>query len=337
MTVRIAGAGLAGLSAAITAARAGESVEVFESKTRLLPSTGPHTEALRNYGPFDALEELQSYGFRVKPFATVRKAIRRSEHYENILRGKSYYLFMRGREDYTVDQKLQSEALDLGVQFHLATVAPLDVDIVATGPPRDKHNMLAAGFTFSADGANLDPDSVIALLDNSVAPGGYMAITPGVDYHSIYSGSWTDLDYERVFAMAKRAFGRDWIRKILGDSEWVDKIHGTAYYAPDPIATAVRGRSLYVGEAGGFQDAVAAYGFRHAVITGALSARSVIDHLDYRALLREKFANEFEEAFRYRQKLDRAANEDFDNLVKALGPEITLEQYGKLRGELRGL
>jgi flavin-dependent dehydrogenase len=337
VTVRIAGAGLAGLVAATTAARMGEEVEVYETKQRLVPSIGPHTEALRNYESIDAIEELRSYGFQIQPFAEVFAAIRRSEHYQNVLRGKSYYLFMRGREPYTVDQQLYQQAVNLGVRFHFGTAAPGDIEILATGPPRREFNMLAAGFTFTAEGANLDPHTVIALLDNRVAPGGYLAITPGVEYHSIYSGSWTDLDYERVLALAKKSFELPWVREILGTSRWVDKIHGTAYYERDPIATAVHDGSLRVGEAGGFQDAVAAYGFRYAVITGALAAQAVIEHLDYPTLLRSRFKDDFERAFAYRQKLDHATNREFDELVRALGPELTLDKYRTMRETLRGL
>ena len=333
--MRIAGAGLAGLVAATTAACAGEDVDVYEIKRHLLPSTGAHTEALRNYPSGDALEELRTYGFKIQPFAEVESAIRRSEHHENVLRGKSYYLFMRGREEYTVDQQLYREAIDLGVRFHFGANAPPEVDISATGPPWHAFNMLAAGFTFTVDGSNLDPRTVIALLDNRVAPGGYLAITPGVEYHSIYSGSWTDLDYGRVLGLAEKAFEIPWVREILGTSHWVDKIHGTAYYARDPIATAVRDHSLLVGEAGGFQDAVAAYGFRYAVITGALAAQSVVERLDYPTLLRSRFKDEFERAFAYRQKLDRASNKDFDEIVRALGPELTIDEYRNLRGKLR--
>lgn len=337
MVARIAGAGLAGLVAAVTAARKGEAVHVFERKKHLFPSTGPHTEALRNYGPHDALEELRSYGFTIRPFGEVRRAVRKSANYENVLLGKSYYLFMRGRESYSVEQQLYHEALDLGVEVHLGMSAPEKVDIVATGPPEGKFNMMAAGYTFAADGSNLDRDMVIALLDNTVAPGGYLAITPGIEYHSIYSGSWTDLNYERVLSLAERAFQRPWIRAILGDCRWVDKIYGRAFYSPDPIAAAVREDARYVGEAGGFQDAVAAYGFRYAIITGALAARSVLEGVDYRSLLRKVFKAEFQRAYSYRKKLDEATNDDFDDLVKALGPQITLEEYRQLREDIRTL
>src|SRR5207245_1953764 len=74
VTVRIAGAGLAGLVAATTAARAGEDVDVYEIKRHLLPSTGAHTEALRNYESVDSVEELRSFGFKIRPFAEVHCA-----------------------------------------------------------------------------------------------------------------------------------------------------------------------------------------------------------------------------------------------------------------------
>ena len=71
-TVRIVGAGLAGLTAAVILARGGRSVEVYEKKTRLLPSSGPHTEGIRNYGAIDALHELRTQGFELEPFGVVR-------------------------------------------------------------------------------------------------------------------------------------------------------------------------------------------------------------------------------------------------------------------------
>ena len=337
MTVRIAGAGLAGLMAAITAARLGEKVEVFERKRAILPSAGGHTEALRDYGPEDALEELRSFGFDLRPFATVDRVVRRSEHFENVVTGKSYHLFLRGPEPQAVDQVLYQKALDAGVLFHLGTRAKDDVDIVATGPPQRRFNMIAAGHTFTSEGANLDPHTAIAVLDNNLAPGGYLAITPGVEHHSFYSGSWTDLDHGRVLARAEQAAQQPWIRGLLGSSRWAGEIRGRAFYARDPVAAATRGRVLLAGEAGGFQDAVAAYGFRYAVITGALAARSLVEQLDYAALLRATFGDEFERAYAYRERLDQATNADYDNLVRALGPRLTIEEYRQRRGHTRGL
>lgn len=335
-TVRIAGGGLAGLTAAVLLAEAGRRVEVFDAKARLLPSSGPHTEGIRNYRARDSLEELRSVGFDVVPFSTVRRTIRRSPHRGNTLVGPAHYLFVRGKEDYTVDQALYRRAKTAGVEFHFSS--PLESgegDIVATGPPKDCTDILGAGYTFSAQGSPLHSDEAYALFDNEVAPSGYLTITPGMEFHSIYSVSWSEFDYAKLLARTEKAFEVPWIRRILGTSRWVGKIHGRAHYLRDPIATAERGGSLYVGEAGGFQDAVAGFGFRYAAMTGALAAKTVCEGLDYRELLRQAFGPEFEDAFAFRQKFQRATNDDYDAMIASLGAEITLEEY-VLRREARG-
>jgi len=335
MVFRVAGAGLTGMTAAITAAKLGESVEVFDAKTRHLPSSGPHSEGVRNYLERDALDELRAYGFELEPFTTITATIRRSPNFENELSGPAYYMFLRGREPESVDQRLHRRALDLGVQFHFGEAAPSDVNVIATGPPRARTNLIGAGFTFSAEGADLDRRTVYALLDNRAAPAGYLVISPGIEFHSMYSVSWGELDYERLLPRFEDAIRAPWIQDILGSSTRLDKIFGRAFYAEDPLATAVQGGRLFAGEAGGFQDAVAGFGFRYAVITAALAARAAVESLDYPALLRQAFGDEFRDAWAYRQKLAHASNEDFDKLVRELGPRTTVEEHRELRQRVR--
>lgn len=331
-TVRIAGAGLAGMMAALNLARADRKVEVFEAKSRLLPSSGPHSEGVRNYRWIDALEELRSVGFDLPPFSTVVRTVRRSRHSVNLLRGPAHYLFLRGAGRDTVDQALYRAARKAGVRFRFGhAVRPEDVDILATGPPRDRANILGAGYTFSSRGSRIEPGTAYGYFDNDVAPGGYLAITPGLTFHSAYAVSWHELRYEKLLAMVDQALELPWIRDLLGTSRKVGRIHGRAFFSPDPIRTAETDGRLYVGEAGGFQDAVAGFGFRYAVLTGGLAAHALLEGRDYRALLRETFGREFQESFAFREKLDRATNEDYDRMVASLGPEISLEEYVRRR------
>src|SRR2546427_7007309 len=78
VTVRIAGAGLAGLVAATTAARAGEDVDVYEIKRHLLPSTRAPTQAPRNYESVASPEELRSYGLQIRRSSEAPSPICRS-------------------------------------------------------------------------------------------------------------------------------------------------------------------------------------------------------------------------------------------------------------------
>lgn len=331
--VRVAGAGLAGMTAALVLARSGRAVEVFDPKTRLLPSSGPHSEGIRNYRKLDSLGELRSVGFDLAPFATVHRTVRASPNARTDLVGPAHYLFRRGREPESVDQALLRLAQAAGATFHFGTALEAgDADIVATGPPKDETQILGAGYTFSAAGSPLERHVACALFDNEVAPAGYLAITPGIEFHSIYSVSWSEFDFDRLVARVRRAFEVPWIREILGTSTFVGKIHGRAHFVRDPIARAERGGALYVGEAGGFQDAVAGFGFRYAAMTGALAARSLLQGEDYRGLLRQAFGHEFEESWAFREKLNHATNDDYDKMFQDLGPEITLEAYVAQRG-----
>ena len=333
---RIAGAGLAGLTAAYVLSKAGRPVDVYERKSRLLPSSGPHTEGIRNYRERDVLDELRSFGFDIPPFSTVNRTVRCSPHARNVIHGPAHYLFMRGREEHTVDQILFRRAKSAGVRFHFGTeIDPTDADIAATGPPRDGYNILGAGYSISEDGSRLDRDVAYALFDNDVAPGGYFAITPGIGFHSLYSVSWSELDFDRLLALTEMAFELPWIQDIVGSGQRVGRIMGRAYFSPDPIAGCLRDGTMLAGEAGGFQDAVAGFGFRYSVITGALAAQSILEGSDYRSRLREVFGLEFQQAAAMREKMSHATNEDYDRMIGALGPEITLREY-MTRREARG-
>jgi len=327
--VRIIGAGLSGLFAALRLAEEGMEVEVVETKERIAPSSGSHTEAVRNYIGDDALHELRRCGFVVKPFGSVETTVRKSVHFENVLRGPAYYLFLRGRESGTVDQELYRRCLDAGVNFVFKVPRGkiTDADIAATGPPERFHNIVGAGFTFSSEGSALDEHTAYALLDNNVAPGGYLVITPGIGFHSIYSVSWRELDYNRLLRLTEACAARPWVREILGSSRRLGAIHGKAFWSADPIETAERDGVRYVGEAGGFQDAIAGFGFRYAVLTAALAAESVLTGANYVGLLRDKFKDEFRAASAVRQKLSLYVNEDFDRLVESMGPSMTVEEY----------
>ena len=328
---------MAGLTASTLLAEGGRPVDVYDSKVRLAPSSGAHTEGIRNYRPVDALQELRSAGFDLAPFARVQHTFRYSPHARNEIVGPAHYLFLRGTGPETVDQQLLRRCKAAGVRFHLGeTVDPSEVDLVATGPPRDRTGILGAGYTVRAEGATLRPDSAYALFDNEVAPHGYLAITPGPASHSIYSVSWSELDYGRLLARVERAFGIPWVRDLLGPARRVGRIHGRASYVQDPIARAERDGVLYVGEAGGFQDAVAGFGFRYAALSGVLAARAVLRGRDYRELLRETFGTEFQDAYAFRERLNRATNEDYDAMVGRLGPRISLAEYVAQR-EPRGL
>ncbi len=314
-------------------AEAGQAVEVLDTARGVGSPAGPHTEGLRNYGRVDALQELRVQGLEIRPFATAHSTIRRSRRHTNVLHGPAYYLILRGDTESCLDRQLYERARDAGAEFRFGVRAdPGAVDIVASGRPQDHLSLYSVGYTFSRDGSPMDQGTLYALLDSDIAPGGYFAMAPGPAANSLYTVAWTDLDPASLRRRVAAAEKLPWVRELLGTSRRVGEIEGGAYFADDPIAEAVAPNgALRAGEAAGFQDAIAGYGVRYALLTGALAARSLLEGADYRALLRETFGTEFQEAYAFRLQLDRASNDDMDKLVASMGPELTLDEYRRHR------
>jgi flavin-dependent dehydrogenase len=231
-----------------------------------------------------------------------------------------------------LERQLLEQALDAGVQVrYKVKVDATDVDICATGAPRDKINMFAAGYRFKREGSNLAKGEIHALFDNDLAPNGYLCILPGPTWHSIYSVSWRSMPYAELLARVHRALKVGWIQELLGSAERVGKIYGKGYFAPNPFEVAQDGSVLRAGEAAGIQDAVGGFGIRYAVASGVFAAKSLLEGTNYIASLRDEFRDEFEIGMKSREWLDRATDEEYDRFLERLGPEVGVGDYASWR------
>ena len=268
----------------------------------------------------------------VRPFSVATRVVRRSPHGVNTIRGPSYYLVARGGGPGTLERQVLDQALDAGVTVRYKTRAsPSEVDLAATGAPRDRVNIIAAGYRFSRSGAELRDDEVHSLWDNDIAPRGYLCVLPGPEWHSVYACAWGSIAYGELLRKVDRALRFPWVADLLGHAKILGKIYGKGHFREDPLRDVTPSRPLAVGEAAGFQDAVGGFGIRYAVATGYLAAKSLLEGSDFAASVREEFATDFEEAARGRQWLDRATNDDYDELVRKLGPEGAVPDYAKWR------
>jgi flavin-dependent dehydrogenase len=307
-------------------------VEVLEMKSHVGSSAGAHSEGIRNYLGRDGLEDLARFGVKVRPFSVANQVVRRSRRVVSVVRGPSYYLVDRGGGPASLEGQLLQQALDVGVQVRYKRKADASsVDILATGAPRDKVNIFAAGYRFAREGSNLRDDEIHALFDNDLAPHGYLSILPGPSWQSIYSVSWHAMPYAELLAKVDRALRLAWVRDILGTSKPVGKIYGKGYYHPSPFETIQENGVLRAGEAGGIQDAVGGFGIRFAVASGALAARALLEGLDYSTLLKQEFGDDFEIAMKSRAWLDRATDEEYDGFLEKLGPEVGVGDYASWR------
>lgn len=277
--VRIAGAGPAGLAAAIVLARAGRAVEVFERRARCGARFSGDLQGLENWsGNGDALAELRALGIATEFHAApCRRGVQTDGVHDDVFGFESpaFYVVKRGDVPGSLDRALAAQALALGVDVRFDTACPEGTaDIEATGPRGRAPFAIDAGIVFDTDA----PDTAIALLNDDAAPGGYAYLLVTGGYGCCCTMLFSDFpSIHRRFALT---------RELLLERR------GIAVRNPRPVGGLghVRaegawwsGVSRCVGEAAGLQDFLWGFGIRLAIRSGALAARSLLDGTDYAA------------------------------------------------------
>ena len=281
-TVRIAGAGLSGLSTAIGLACRGQRVKVFEKNAESGMARHADWDAIENWTTEqDLLALLNQWG--IPPTFEYRAPLSfevygaKGECQTVTLRQPLFYLVSRGPQAGSVEQALKAQALDLGVRIYPNHACrPDEVDVWAAGA-RSASFFLGAGLTFRTS----HPDIVIVLVDTFLAPKAYayLVIVDGFGTLSTvltrnFNQARTYLDRCMQACRRYKSFDMDNIKMSSGFGGLVNAVW-------KPIT-----RPLVVGEAGGFQDFLWGFGIRHALHTGHLAARALDEGIDFEQLVK---------------------------------------------------
>lgn len=267
--IRIAGAGPAGLSAALTVTAAGRKAAVYEQRADVGVRFHGDYQGLENWSTEqDVLEELASIGIEpVFEHAPVRELVL-FDPWGRMAVCRSarplFYLVRRGRAPGTLDDGLRRQALARGVALHFDHRATAgQADIIAGGPQRP--NVIAVGYLFDTDMT----DGVYAAVSDRLAPKGYVYLlvhggrgTLAACLFDRFAGRNDCL--ERSVEFFKRQVGLRMrnVRRFGGVGE---------------VGGPVTRGALCAGEYAGFQDTLFGFGIRYAVISGHLAARAAVD------------------------------------------------------------
>jgi flavin-dependent dehydrogenase len=280
--LRIAGAGPAGLAAAIVLARRGRAVEVREARSEVGARWRRGLQVIENFSAReDVLAAFRRLGvettFETRPVRalTLWDARGRSARFESA-EPLGYYV-RRGASEGALDRGLLDQALGLGTRVVFnAPVGPGEpVDLVSTGPRRV--DGLGKELTFRTDG----PDRMSVILDPALAPGGYayLFVVDGL----ATLGMAVLHDFRRIDAYFDRTLGR--FAEIEGVRPQGGEIsHSYANFFLGALRDG-SGRIL-AGESAGFQDYLFGFGIRFAVESGALAARCLAEGVSYEELAR---------------------------------------------------
>ena len=283
-TVQIAGAGPAGLAAAITLARAGRAVVVREAQPEVGYRFRRDLQGLENWTTdTDVLQVLEELGITTD---FDRRGYRRGLCFD--AKGRAYpiqsreplfYLVERGPRPGSLDSAMLKQALALGVTVRFNDrVNTLEGEgILAIGPKAA--DAIAVGYHFDTD---MD-DGYWVICDDRLAPKGYAYLLVMGGRGTVKSCMFTGFKQEKeCVERTVEAF-----RRRVGLRMFNARPHGGVGNFRIP-RSALAGRHPVIGEQAGFQDTLWGFGMRIAIQSGVLAARSLLGRGDYNRLWRRE-------------------------------------------------
>lgn len=284
--ITIAGAGPAGLSAAIVLARRGFRVRVLERSSIVGARFNDDFQGLENWSTDeDSFEELRRAGIEPTwwhhPCANGDLYDRRFRRTTVRSSRPLFYMVRRGSAHAgSLDNALRRQAESAGVEIVFRTKAePSSVRIFAGGP-RGRPVAVARGLTFPSD----REDTVCAILSERLAPGGYVYFLVADGHATLATVLF------RKFGASKDVLHRavEAVERVYGLEVPEDAAEWGGYGCFTIPRSCVLERALLVGEAAGFQDALFGFGIRNAMVSGTLAALSIAEGFDYDAAWRRR-------------------------------------------------
>ncbi|MCX5727041.1 MAG: FAD-binding protein [Candidatus Saganbacteria bacterium] len=276
----VAGAGLAGLTAAINLAKDGHKMIVHEKNADVGLRHQGQIQGFENFiydiNTFEFLQNLNiEKNFIYKPINNISLISYDLKRYEFYSGSPFVYLIKRGNNENCLDYALKKQAEKLGVKIQFnSRITPQEADIVATGPP--KATILIPGISFKTDLNDL----IWVIFDDNIAPKGYA-------YFFVCNGQAT------IGSFMKHDFkdSRNYLNKTidafkkLSDFKIDNEKHFTGFFYFDIKHDFSR---IIAGEAAGFQDYCSAAGIKFAMHSGYLAAKNLNNIKNYKNALKKE-------------------------------------------------
>ncbi|MBL1319912.1 MAG: NAD(P)/FAD-dependent oxidoreductase [Methylophaga sp.] len=288
--IEIAGAGPAGLAAAITLAHAGRQVIVYEAQKEVGHRFGGDFQGLENWtSKTDVLDVLRNWGlttaFTAIPCNNGSAYDAQRQHYTFKSDTPLFYMIERGPGPNTLDSALLQQAQDLGVEvrFNHRLKQMTGQGVLAAGPRAA--DAIAVGYHFET---NMN-DGAWVICDDNLAPQGYAYLLIMNGKGTVKSCMFTNFKEEKLYVKRTvEAF------KKLVDLQMINpQAHGGTgnFHIPK---SAYSGMHPLVGEQAGFQDTLWGFGMRLAISSGVLAAQSLLNNQNYDILWKQKLKPQME-------------------------------------------
>lgn len=313
-TVKIAGAGPAGLSAAINLAKQGYSAEVFEKNSDVGGRFHGEFQGLENWSDEkDTLLKLKqmkiSINFDHYPFKNL--SISNGDRKWDFKCNKpAFYLVRRGSIPGSLDNGLKNQALDKGVVIHFKEKLPAEqADIIANGPRRLERFAVARGIVFQTS----MNDMVLGLVNDKTAIKGYSYLLVANGYATMSAVLFDGFgNLNSCFQETQKTYQH----LVELDIKNPKKIGGMGSFS---IRNKFKknGR-LYTGESAGLQDLLWGFGIKQAITSGFLAAKSIVSDEDYETTARKHFNYKLKASLVNRFLWEKFAMENYSFIVNRI-------------------
>lgn len=275
--IRIAGAGPAGLCAALALARAGVPVELREKRAGVGARFAGAVHGIENWStPACFTARLAEWGIELGATLTPCHELmlcgeRRTRTITAAL--PLFFLVRRGADAGCLEQALQARALDAGAKVSFrATFAPGEAELDATGARRERRLCLEAGVHFRTR----SPDRAAALVSSRATPSGYAYLLVRDGFGSLCAVRFDGRPVDREqLAACERLLRRHVEIDMTGRRPG-------AGFGSFCAGGQLEGQGAWaIGEAAGLQDLLFGFGIRRALESAELAARCLRQRADY--------------------------------------------------------
>ena len=308
------GAGLSGLAAATTLAKAGIEVHVHDIREDSGKRFDGDFQALENWSmDADFFDQLRSWGydpseFRATEFSEVDLIHPDDEISKTHTPGIAYRIVERGTSEHTIDQGFKRMAIAAGANLHYKSrVKEADCQIIACGPKGT--SAVAYGEIFNTK----HPNHIAFQMNDKLAPGSYsyLIIIDGVGL--ICTCLWRKQKGSDRFLNETIAWYQDKYPQI--DMEPIKRVGGKGDFTINK--NYVQDGRYYVGESGGLQDFMWGFGMRMAVWSGHLAAEDILGNCNYEKEVRKQLMPYVKTSVANRFLMNRVGDRTFKFMCKS--------------------
>jgi flavin-dependent dehydrogenase len=322
MKVCIIGAGLSGLSCALTLEKHGIVPDIYEQFERpggMVPFVICLLQIMNRPIPDPLISLKKDYGISLTPISVLDKIVRFSEKKMSKSTGKLGYIFESGPSKRSIQHDLYKELRFAKVQFN--TVADYknlsssyDKVIVAAGTPYAakelgcwSKDIFRSWVRGAAIEGNFDTSAWIVWYNKLYANNGFAYLAPFDSNTATLVLIVSDVKEEEVESKWNMFLDREKITNSLKQHFLKEHIAGLCNRREI-------GNVLLVGNSGGLMESILGFGIFNAIASGVLAAKAIVNNLSYDSLV-SRFDDKLHKSYLIRKRLNNLTNKGYDKIL----------------------